>query len=249
MLLLPERKAVQRLRQEQLNGCNYISKDTKRSAPFAIFTRQDILTLALEMEEYYQEHWREFKPITGENEDGSLLYGDPIHLETIVPEIYGEIVRDPLEMTEQEIDAYKAEHNGAEPEGQLRTTKAQRTGCSMCGFGVHIESRPHRFDRLRYTSPGEWEMWMKHICQDENGEWYGWGRVLDYIGVGWEDDLFDTAAPKLLCEDCVARLGKDFTMEQPAEACNEKPEKGTCWSCGRKRRVSKYYATEEEPAK
>ena len=38
-------------------------------------------------------------------------------------------------------------------------------------------------------------------------------------------------------------------MEQPAEACNEKPEKGTCWSCGRKRRVSKYYATEEEPAK
>jgi hypothetical protein len=207
------------------------------------------LTLALEMEEYYQEHWQEFKPITGENEDGSLLYGDPIHLETIVPEIYGEIVRDPLEMTEQEIDAYKEEHNGAEPEGQLRTTKAQRTGCSMCGFGVHIESRPHRFDRLRYTSPGEWEMWMKHICQDENGEWYGWGRVLDYIGVGWEDDLFDTAAPKLLCEDCVARLGKDFTMEQPAEACNEKPEKGTCWSCGRKRRVSKYYATEEEPAK
>lgn len=158
-----------------LNGCNYISKDTKRSAPFAIFTRQDILTLALEMEEYYQEHWQEFKPITGENEDGSLLYGDPIHLETIVPEIYGEIVRDPLEMTEQEIDAYKEEHNGAEPEGQLRTTKAQRTGCSMCGFGVHIESRPHRFDRLRYTSPGEWEMWMKHICQDENGEWYGWG--------------------------------------------------------------------------
>ena len=207
-----------------LNGCNYISKDTKRSAPFAIFTRQDILTLALEMEEYYQEHWQEFKPITGENEDGSLLYGDPIHLETIVPEIYGEIVHDPLEMTEQEIDAYKAEHNGAEPEGQLRTTKAQRTGCSMCGFGVHIESRPHRFDRLRYTSPGEWEMWMKHICQDENGEWYGWGRVLDYIGVGWEDDLFDDTAPKQLCEDCVARLGKDFTMEQPAEACNEKPE-------------------------
>ena len=28
---------------------------------------------------------------------------------------------------------------------------------------------------------------MKHVLQDENGEWYGWGRVLDYIGVGWED--------------------------------------------------------------
>ena len=64
-----------------------------------------------------------------------------------------------------------------------------------------------------------------------------------------EDDLFDYTAPKQLCEDCVARLEKDFIMEQPAEACNEKPEKGTCWSCGRKRRVSKYYATEGEPAK
>lgn len=21
----------------------------------------------------------------------------------------------------------------------------------------------------------------------ENGNWYGWGRVLDYIGIGWED--------------------------------------------------------------
>ena len=28
---------------------------------------------------------------------------------------------------------------------------------------------------------------MNHVCQDANGEWYGWGRVLDYIGVGWED--------------------------------------------------------------
>lgn len=91
------------------------------------------------------------------------------------------------------------------------------------------------------------------IAQTKNRETeasgIGWGRVLDYIGVGWEDDLFDDTAPKQLCEDCVARLGKDFTMEQPAEACNEKPEKGTCWSCGRKRCVSKYYATEEEPAK
>ena len=46
-----------------LNGCNYISKDTKRSAPFAIFTRQDLLTLALEMQEWYHEHWEEFRPI------------------------------------------------------------------------------------------------------------------------------------------------------------------------------------------
>lgn len=72
-----------------MNGCNYISPGTKRSCPFAIFSRQDLLQLALD-------------------------------LQVPVPEIYGEIVRD--------------------ADGTLRTTKAQRTGCSMCGFGVHMEN-------------------------------------------------------------------------------------------------------------
>lgn len=130
-----------------LNGCNYISEGTKRSAPFAIFNRQDILTLALEMDAWYHDHWREFG---GEE------------LETIVPEIYGEIVRD--------------------PDGTLRTTKAQRTGCTMCGFGIHLEKRPHRFDLLRQRNPEEWAFWMYDV---------GWGHVLDYIGVAWEDDPFE----------------------------------------------------------
>lgn len=120
-------------------GCNYISKGTKRSCPFAIFHRQDLLQLALD-------------------------------LHVPVPEIYGEIVRG--------------------PDGTLRTTKAQRTGCSMCGFGIHIPSekkRPHRFDYLWERNPGEWEMWMHHVDKLPNGAWYGWGHVLDYIGVEWRE--------------------------------------------------------------
>lgn len=81
---------------------------------------------------------------------------------------YGEIVRD--------------------KDGTLRTTLAQRTGCTMCGFGIHLEQRPNRFDRLRSANPKEWEFWMRHVCRDENGDWYGWGRVLDYIGVKWENE-------------------------------------------------------------
>lgn len=119
-----------------LNGCNYISPGTKRSCPFAIFSRQDLLQLALD-------------------------------LNVPVPEIYGEIVRD--------------------PDGTLRTTKAQRTGCSMCGFGIHLEKRPYRFDRLWERSPGEWEMWMNHVDKLPDGTWYGWGHVLDYIGVEWRE--------------------------------------------------------------
>ena len=119
-----------------INGCNYISPGTKRSCPFAIFNRQDLLQLALD-------------------------------LHVPVPEIYGEIVR--------------------EQDGTLRTTKAQRTGCSMCGFGIHLEHRPHRFDRLWQSNPKEWDMWMNHVDQLPDGTWYGWGHVLDYIGVGWRD--------------------------------------------------------------
>lgn len=91
-----------------------------------------------------------------------------------VPEIYGEIVRD--------------------PDGTLRTTKAQRTGCSMCGYGIHLDPRPHHFDFLREQNPKEWEFWMYRCCTDENGEKYGWGRVLDWIGVEWENE-WDTGLP------------------------------------------------------
>ena len=30
-------------------------------------------------------------------------------------------------------------------------------------------------------------MWMTHVDQLPDGTWYGWGHVLDYIGVGWRD--------------------------------------------------------------
>ena len=135
-----------RKKRLQINGCNYYSKTATRSAPFAVFSRQDLLRLALE-------------------------------LAVPVPEIYGEIRQ--------------------RPDGTLYTTKAQRTGCSMCGFGIHLERRPHRFDRLREENYKEWDFWMNHVCQDETGEWYGWGRVLDYIGVGWRDAPYGNLSGQL----------------------------------------------------
>lgn len=123
-----------RAKSLMLNGCNYFGKSTIRSAPFAIFTRQDLLRLALE-------------------------------LNVPVPEIYGTIER--------------------KEDGTLYTTKAQRTGCSMCGFGIHLEKRPHRFDLLKERNLKEWNFWMYECCTDENGSKYGWAKVLDYIGVGY----------------------------------------------------------------
>lgn len=124
-----------RAKSLMINGCNYFGKSTIRSCPFAIFNRQDLLQLALD-------------------------------LDVPVPEIYGEIKR--------------------KSDGTLYTTKAQRTGCSLCGFGIHMEKRPHRFDRIHERNPKEWEYLMYHLYKDKDGNEYGWGKVLTYIGVDWE---------------------------------------------------------------
>ena len=42
-------------------------------------------------------------------------------------------------------------------------------------------------DRLYFRNPKEWEFWLNGCCVDQDGERYGWGRVLDYIGVPWRD--------------------------------------------------------------
>lgn len=160
-------------REEALtdHGCNYYGKTVMRSAPFAPYLRNDILRLALEMDRWYHEHIEIFEKLYYEQEyskdkDGNVIPYEPV--DTIIPTIYGEIIED--------------------DSGNLRTTGAQRTGCSMCGFGIHMETRPHRFDHLRVRNPKEWEFYMYKCCTDpETGEKYGWGRVLDYIGVPWED--------------------------------------------------------------
>lgn len=109
-----------------INGCNYFGASTIRSAPFAIFSRQDLLQLALD-------------------------------LNVPVPEVYGTIERD--------------------SSGQLYTTRAQRTGCSMCGFGIQKErTRPHRFDLLYQNNHAEWNFWMNKA---------GFGEVFDWIGFLW----------------------------------------------------------------
>ena len=120
-----------------MHGCNYFGKSIIRSAPFAIFSRQDLLQLALD-------------------------------LDVPVPEIYGTIER--------------------REDGILYTTKAQRTGCAMCGFGIHLEKRPHRFDQLLERNPRAWRYWMYECCKDESGQSYGWAKVLDYIGVKYDTE-------------------------------------------------------------
>ena len=104
-------------------------------------------------------------------------HSDVVHLAVDlgvhIPEIYGDVV--------------VSEEKNAFGDYEYSTSGEQRTGCSMCGFGIQLETRPHRFDRLWERNPKEWDFWMNKCCTDDDGKQYGWGRVLDYIGIPWRD--------------------------------------------------------------
>ena len=98
-----------RAKSLRMNGCNYFGASTIRSAPFAIFHRQDILALALEMDQMWKSGLKE-KYHEKLLKEGRLSQSFEMP-DSIIPEIYGTIEK--------------------KPDGTLYTTKAQRTGCSM----------------------------------------------------------------------------------------------------------------------
>ena len=78
-------------------------------------------------------------------------------------QIYGDIVE-----TGKTITRIDGEHK------QLKTTKADRTGCMFCMFGVQCEKSPNRFERMKETHPKQYDFCINKLeC----------GKVLDEIGV------------------------------------------------------------------
>ena len=70
-----------------------------------------------------------------------------------------------------------------------------------------MEKRPHRFDKLRERNEKEWAFWMYKCCTDpDTGEKLGWGRVLDYIGVEWEDRYVDWDKQQMSIEDYLGNM-------------------------------------------
>lgn len=105
------------------------------------------------------------------------VHSDIVHLacdlKVHIPEIYGDVL---ISKEKNKFGDY-----------EYSTTGEKRTGCSMCGFGIQLEKRPHRFDRLYERSPKEWDFWMNSCCVDDEGIRYGWGRILNYLGIPWKD--------------------------------------------------------------
>jgi len=74
--------------------------------------------------------------------------------------------------TEEDVWAYiKQEEVEISPVYSMGYT---RTGCIFCGFGVHLEKPPNRFERLYKTHPKLWKYCMEKL---------GMRKVLDYMDI------------------------------------------------------------------
>lgn len=52
----------------------------------------------------------------------------------------------------------------------LKTTKAKRTGCFPCGFGVHLEKEPNRFQRMSLDEPKKHNVILFNWCNGDMGK-------------------------------------------------------------------------------
>lgn len=103
--------------------------------------------------------------------------------------------------TEQNVLEYIKENNLeiasaygdiVEENGELKTTKCDRTGCVFCMFGCHLEKEPNRFQLLAETHPRLYDYCINGGEYNEDGVWQpskdglGIGHVLDFIGVNYK---------------------------------------------------------------
>ena len=59
-------------------------------------------------------------------------------------------------------------------DGKYKTTKCSRTGCIACGFGVHLEKNPNRFERMKEDYPNQYSYYFNKLNYKE---------ICDYIGI------------------------------------------------------------------
>lgn len=63
--------------------------------------------------------------------------------------------------------------------GIYSTTKCDRTGCIYCGFGVHLEKEPNRYQRLEKTHPQ-----LHDYCMNK----LGFKEVCEYMNIPYKNN-------------------------------------------------------------
>ena len=65
-------------------------------------------------------------------------------------------------------------------DGVYSTTKCDRTGCIYCGFGVHLEKEPNRYQRLEKTHPQ-----LHDYCMNK----LGFKEVCEYMNIPYKNEV------------------------------------------------------------
>jgi len=75
-----------------------------------------------------------------------------------------------LYIKKYKLDYCKAYGDIITSKGKLKTTKADRTGCVGCGFGVQMEKEPNRFQRMSEENPRMHNVIMNKWCNGNMGK-------------------------------------------------------------------------------
>lgn len=132
-------------------GCNAFNNEHPVSNPLSFWTEQDILQYLLIYDIKYAS---DYGKIVGKYKD---LIFSPSQVKKIIEKA-------PKTWKDKIV---------------LSTTGVDRTGCVFCGFGVHLEKEPNRYQRLKEIEPKKYEYCFKSCS--EGG--LGFNDVMDYMGV------------------------------------------------------------------
>ena len=65
-------------------------------------------------------------------------------------------------------------------DGKFITTGCQRTGCIFCGFGVHLDKEPNRYQKLEKTHPQ-----LHDYCMNK----LGFKEVCEYMNIPYKNEV------------------------------------------------------------
>ena len=113
------------------NGCNGFDLKIPTSNPMSFWTEQDVLL-------YIKTH----------NLPICSVYGDVVVDYEAQGQLEGQLRLDDV----ADCELFDLDNP------PLKTTGCQRTGCMLCGFGCHLEKSPNRFEQLKETHPGMYNL-------------------------------------------------------------------------------------------
>ena len=91
-------------------------------------------------------------PMSFWTEQDVLQYIYENHIE--ICSVYGDVIPD-----EEKTDGIVGQMSlWGEDIPMYKTTGCRRTGCMLCGFGCHLEKSPNRFEMLKETHPGMYQL-------------------------------------------------------------------------------------------